>query len=400
MSDSPAGARSFYDSMSEEALLSLDSMEGVYSLPVVERRSAAGPKAVQRDSVWPGYLLAGSVALISYFIHYLPFPPFRVLSEAGVRRPISAAMIAIFAGVAIRNLYPVRDSITEGCKSLVKKTIPATIVLTGAGLNLMLIPTVGIRALAITVACIAVATASAYYIGRLLGLWPKTALLIGAGTAICGNSAIVAVAPLIDAADEDVTLSVGAVNLLGLLMMFLLPVAGGLLRMKEEAFGVWAGTSIHAVPQVVAAGFEYGQKAGTVATLVKLARVTLLAPYMILLMLVYSRKRSQVTVHYSRLVPPFVWGFLAVALLNTAGLIPGFQFHVASWVGGGHDFNLPAASLLGEAGNILLALAMAAMGLEVDIRRLAKVGGPAIVTAVGAAIVLCAVSLALIQVML
>jgi uncharacterized membrane protein YadS len=83
----------------------------------------------------------------------------------------------------------VPGSIVEGCKAIVRKAIPLTIVLTGAGLNLALLAAVGAKALTITVICIVVATASAYYCGRLFGLWPKTALLIGAGTAICGNSA-------------------------------------------------------------------------------------------------------------------------------------------------------------------------------------------------------------------
>jgi uncharacterized integral membrane protein (TIGR00698 family) len=221
--------------------------------------------------------------------------------------------------------------------------------------------------------CIVVAAASAYYFGRLFGLWPKTALLIGAGTAICGNSAIVAVAPLIDADDEDVTLSVGTVNVMGLLLMFILPLAGGALKMTDEAFGVWAGSTIHAVPQVVAAGFAYSQKAGTLATLVKLVRVTMLAPFMIALVLIYARqrrssgeKRTALTVHYSRLVPPFVWGFLAIALLNTASLIPTLQFHVAPWIAGQtRDFTLSTTALLSQIEAILLTVAMAAMGLDV-----------------------------------
>ena len=399
---------SYYDSISSEALLSLDSMEGVYSLPVVEKRAAAAPAAARRRSPWPGYYLTAVTASVAFAIHYLPVAPFRVASETGVRRPISAAIIAILAGVLIRNLFPVPSSIVEGCKVIVRKAIPLTIVLTGAGLNLALLATVGVKALSITIICIAVATASAYYCGRLFGLASKTALLIGAGTAICGNSAIVAVAPLIDATDEDVTLSVGTVNLMGLLLMFLLPLAGGFLKMTDDGFGVWAGSTIHAVPQVVAAAFAYSPKAGTLATLVKLVRVTMLAPFMIALMLVYARQRrysgekhAAVTVHYSRLVPPFVWGFLAIALLNTASLIPTLQFHVAPWVTGqARDFTVSTTSILSQVEAILLTLAMAAMGLEVSVRRLAKVGGPAILTGLAAMVIVCVASLALIEALL
>jgi uncharacterized membrane protein YadS len=96
-----------------------------------------------------------------------------------------------------------------------------------------------------------------------------------------------------------------------------------------------------------------------------------------------------------------VWGFLVVALLNTANLIPTLQFHVAPWVAGSSgNFAVSSNSILSELEQILLTLAMAAMGLEVSIRRLAKVGGPAVLTGLGAAIILCLASLALIRILL
>src|SRR5437867_10347271 len=104
---------SAYDSISTEALLSLDSMEGVYALPVVEKRDAASARPAKRESVWPGYYLTGLTAAIASAIHYLPVAPFQVASQSGVRRPISAAIIAILAGVLIRNLFPVPGSIVE-----------------------------------------------------------------------------------------------------------------------------------------------------------------------------------------------------------------------------------------------------------------------------------------------
>jgi len=164
----------------------------------------------------------------------------------------------------------------------------------------------------------------------------------------------------------------------------------------------------YAVPQELAATLPIGELSNQVGTLVKLVRVTMLAPFMIALILIYARQRrnsgekqTAVTVHYSRLVPPFVWGFLAVALLNTASLIPTLQFHVAPWViGGARDFTLSTTSLLSQVEAILLTLAMAAMGLEVSVRRLAKVGGPAILTGLAATVIVCLASLALIKALL
>ena len=367
-------------------------MEGVYQLPVVEI-APLKPKAAAGGPAWQAWIPAAAITGVAYLLHYLPIPPFRVDSPSGARYPVSAAIIAILAGVLARTLLPLPASVAEASKRLARRTIPLTIILTGAGLNLTRLASVGPRAFAIVAACIVVATVSAIWFGSLLSVWRKTAILIGAGTAICGSSAIVAVAPLIEAEDQDLMLSLGAVNILGLALVFALPLAGGLLRMGDEAFGVWAGTSIHAVPQVVATGFAYSQPAGALATLVKLVRVAMLAPFMFALGLWHARRQhaSQPRIHYTRLAPGFVWGFLALALLNTLNLLPVLQFRFAS---------LPLSGLLTDAGEILLTLSMAAMGLEVDVRLFAKVGGRAMLAALGASLALCAVSLLLIHFLL
>ena len=268
-------AHTYYGSLDADALASLGSMEGL-DVPIVVTRAVPGKSKPARPSIWPGYAAALLIATAAYLVHYLPFAPFRVAGEFGVRRPVSPAIIAILLGAVARNVLRLPHVILEGCKGIVRKIIPVTIVLTGFSLNLTSIEKVGARALVIILACIGVATGSAYVFGRMLKLWKRTALLIGAGTAICGNSAIVAVAPLIDATDEDLMLSMSTINLLGLPLMFLFPLAGAMMGLGDQAYGVWAGTSIHAVPQVVAAAFAFSPGAGSIATLVKLVRVALL----------------------------------------------------------------------------------------------------------------------------
>jgi uncharacterized integral membrane protein (TIGR00698 family) len=382
-----------------EALASLDSMEGL-DVPIVVTRAVPGKGKPVRPSIWPGYAAALLIAAAAYLVHYLPFVPFRIAGEFGVRRPVSPAIIAILLGVVARNALRLPHVILEGCKGIVRKVIPVTIVLTGFSLNLTSLEKVGVPALVIILTCIGVATGSAYWFGRMLKLWKRTALLIGAGTAICGNSAIVAVAPLIDATDEDLMLSMSTINLLGLPLMFLFPLAGAMLGLGDQAFGVWAGTSIHAVPQVVAAAFAFSPGAGSIATLVKLVRVALLAPFTFVLAIAYARRKRTdgVQVHYSRLVPPFFWGFVAAALMNTLGLIPALEFHPV-WQAS-RSFSVSTADVLADAGSFLLTLAMAAMGLEVDVHFLARVGGRALLTGVVSCLALCAASLALIRLML
>lgn len=389
----------YYGPLDAEALASLGSMEGL-DLPIVVTSAAPRKAKPARPSIWPGYAAALLIVAAAYLVHYLPFAPFRVAGEFGVRHPVSPAIIAILLGALARNSLRLPHAILEGSKGIVRRVIPATIVLTGFSLNLTSIEKVGAPALAIILVSICVATGSAYWFGRSIKLWKRTALLIGAGTAICGNSAIVAVAPLIDATDQDLMLSMSTINLLGLPLMFLFPLAGAMLGLGDQAYGVWAGTSIHAVPQVVAAAFAYSPGAGSIATLVKLVRVALLAPFTFVLAIAYARRKRTggVRVSYSRLVPPFFWGFLAAALMNTLGLIPALEFHPV-WQASS-SFSVSTASVLADMGSFLLTLAMAAMGLEVDVHFLARVGGRALLTGVVSCLALCAASLILIRLLL
>ena len=363
-------------------------MEGIHQLPKPAAPKPAAKAQPKAGGSWQGYALTALVAAIAYGIHYLPFPPFQV----GNRYPVSAAIIAIVGGVLVRNVLPLPGAAVDAAKGLARKLIPMTIVLTGAGLNLARVATVGSRALIITVICICVSMGVTIWLARVFKVWFRTALLIGAGTAICGTSAIVAVAPLIEAEDQDLMLSIGTVNILGLLLMFVLPAVGGLLHLRDDAFGVWAGTSIHAVPQVVAAGFAYSASAGALATLVKLVRVTLLAPFLFVLGFAYAKRHgSAVSIRYARLVPSFVYGFLALSLGNTLGLLPVLQFRFGS---------APLADLLTNLGELFLTLSMAAMGLEVNVRFLARTGGRAVLTGAAASVVLCIASLLLIRLLL
>lgn len=364
-------------------------MEGSFYLPAVERRPAHPRPKLAPKPLWPGWLTSIGVAALAYAVHYLPFAPFRV----GERRPISPAILAIVIGALATNFLHPSARIFHGTKDAVRRAIPLAIVLTGASLNFANATAVGWRAFAIIVATMASAVASAWIFGRMLKLSRGTCLLIGAGTAICGNSAIIATAPLIDAEESDVMLSVGAVNVLGLVLMFVSPLAGGLLGMNDQGYGVWAGTTIHAVPQAVAAGFAFSAKAGGLATLVKLVRVALLAP--LLLILAFSHARSQrgrFKVHYSRLIPPFLWGFLALFALNSLGFLPVLQFQ--------SGYSVASAGVLAELGSLMLTLAMAALGLEVNVRVLARAGGAAMAAGTLACVATCAASYLLIRALL
>lgn len=404
--DTQAAVSRYLGSVSLESLGSLGSMEGIYD-SIVETSPPTTSTEAKAQRAWPGMLLAALVAAAAVGVHYLPFAPFLVERPSGVARPISAAIIAIIAGVLFRNFGPWTSAATAGCKKIIKKVIPIAIVLTGAKLNLIQLKDVGAGALATIIGCIGVAMLSAVYLGRLLGLGKHVALLIGVGTGICGNSAIVAVAPLIDSDDEDLVLSVGTVNLFGLIAMLVLPAIGAMIDISDNAFGIWAGTSVHAVPQAVAAGYAFSLEAGTMATLAKLVRVALLAPLVCVLAIYYARRHSAptdrstpVVVHYARLVPWFVWGFAAMATLGTLGLIPTMVFSptesVSQW---GMPESVALTTVAAWCGKMLLIWAMAAIGLEVNVRVLGGVSGKAVLCGLGASLILGIVSLLLVLVL-
>jgi len=361
--------------------------------------------ALRRDAIWPGLVLAILITGTAYGLQVAPAALLRTISEAGLRRPISAAVIAILVGMVVRTLLTT-PRLAAGCRLVVRWSIPPAIVLTGAGLNLGLLRTVGFPALAVTASAIVIGLASGYLVSRALGLGRRTAVLIGAGTGICGTSAIVTIAPLIDAKDDEMVLAIGTVNLMGLLAMLALPVAGSWWELNDEAFGVWAGATVHAVPQAVAAGMTFSPGAGEIATLVKLVRVTMLAPVVFLIAMTYARSRAHsdgaaaVRVNYFRLVPWFIWGFLALSIANTLGWFGTITLWapLASSSETG-TIEVSIVSTMKSAGEFLLTLAMAAIGLQVNIRSLVSVGGPAIVSGMIAATILAASSLVMIRAM-
>ncbi len=392
-----------------DAYLSLGSMEGVYETPFVHSLPKAQAKPVSR--LWPGFLLAAGVAAMSFALHNAPFAPFAVGEAGSIRRPISDAIIAIVLGLLVRNLFPVGKLAAAGAKRTVRYALPASIVLSGASLNLQMIVDAGPGALAVIVTSIGVATFSSIWLGKRFGVSRGTSTLIGAGTAICGNSAIVAVAPLVEAKDEDLALSMATVNLCGLVSMLVLPAVALAAGATSQSAGILAGATVHSVPQALAAGFAFSPDAGTLATLVKLVRVTMLAPLVFLLAVLHARSIAKMAVigddgsfgdisayqpkgapslalRYGKLVPWFVWGFAGVALLNTLGLFPTMTFSIDSLFGkiGGHEVSVGTAKIASEVAKLLLTLVMAAIGLELDLKLLARSGGPAMLTGIVATV--------------
>lgn len=354
----------------------------------------------------PGLLLASALALIAVYLHTLPFPPFTV-GEAG-RHPIDAMLLAIVLGIAVRNTLPLADFWRPGIKYSVHKILPFAIILMGAKLDFFDVVRVSGQALVINLLCVTAALTLTIWLCQRAGVTRRLGLLIGVGTAICGSTAIAVVAPVVEAEDNETAFAITTITLFGLASIVAFPIIGSLLSMSETEFGVWAGTSIHATAQVMAAAFAFGPVAGDTAVIVKLVRVLLLAPIAVIIGALYAReKRRREVAHVAprtqlgKLFPPFIFGFVGLALANTLNLLPDLTLHLDDsflWSAGDREVSIGALST--QVSSFLITVAMAGVGLGVHLRGLAKVGLRALYVGLFAAVVMAGFSLALLHLLL
>ena len=381
----------------------LDCMEGgasdVLSLPAA--KPVARPVDQPKEQPAWGVLLALGVTALAFFLSSMPVAPFTL---AGGRHPIEPVMMAIILGMILSNVWTPPKVMQPGLKFSVKKLLPLGIVLLGARLNFKEMLTVGADGLVLSIVETAVALLLLFFLTRLLRLPRKLGVLLGIGTAICGGTAIVATAPVIEAEEKDVAFSVATVTLLGLIAMFALPFLGHVLQLNDKQFGIWAGLAIHQTPQVVAAGFAYSSEAGQTATIVKLARVCLLAPVVFLVGLVYARQKLKTTgvrerknINYAHLFPMFVLGFLAMALLKTCGLLPDLTFHAHKGILNPGDRSVSLAGLFEDTSKFLITISMAGVGLETKFSAMRQTGMKPFAASLLAVLVVATLVLALIK---
>jgi uncharacterized integral membrane protein (TIGR00698 family) len=246
-------------------------------------------------------------------------------------------------------------------KFAVRHVLRFAVALLGLQLTTRQLANVGLTGVAIIMATLVTTFLFTKWLGKRLGVEDKLAELIAAGTSICGASAVVAVNTVTEGPDEDVAYAVACVTVFGTVAMFVYPMLPVLLHLAPRGFGLWSGASIHEVAQVVAASFQDGKEAGEFGTIAKLARVGMLAPVVLgLAMLAARRPATNAANRKPRktvAIPAFVIGFVGFVLFNSAVPLPPFVHH---------DFALVTT--------ILLSIALAALGLETDIRKLAEKG--------------------------
>ncbi len=331
----------------------------------------------QARAYLPGVLLCLAVTLVAWLLER---------AEAAVfgRAWLEALVLAILAGTAVRTAWTPTKRWQPGISFSAKMLLEVAVVLLGLSISIATVEAVGGVLLIGIVCTVAVAIVASYSIGRLLGLPTRMATLVACGNSICGNSAIAAVAPVIGASARDVASSIAFTAVLGVVVVILLPLAVPLFQLTDLRYGVLAGLTVYAVPQVLAATAPVGSVAVQMGTVVKLVRVLMLGPVVLALSLGGSRLRGggkegkRPPLH--RLVPWFIIGFLVLASLRSLDIVPA-------------PVLAPAALLA----NLLTVIAMAALGLGVDVRVVAKAGVRVTAAVTLSLIVLLIISLLLIR---
>ena len=329
----------------------------------------------------PGLLLAGAIAAIATWAAQFP-----AIQSKG----LSALTLAILIGLVVGNtLYPaIASPCASGIAFTKARLLRTGIVLYGLRLTFQDIGQVGVAAVVIDALVLSSTFLLAQWIGqRLLGMDKRTTILVGAGASICGAAAVLATEPVVKGRAEDVAVAVATVVVFGTIGTFLYPALFhwntefGWLNVDAQQYGVFVGSTIHEVAQVVAAGEAIGSQAADTAVISKMVRVMMLAPFLLILSMWLSRSEraeSQQAGGSKITIPWFAVGFVVMAGINSLGVLP------KSVVSAGIQLD-----------NILLTLAMAALGLTTHIRAVRAAGTKPLILALALFIWLLTAGLAL-----
>jgi uncharacterized integral membrane protein (TIGR00698 family) len=307
------------------------------------------------------------------------------LEERAFAHPyVEALVIAILLGAVVRTVWNPPERWSRGIVFSAKQLLELAVMLLGASISFAAIAAAGSLLMAAIAATVVVALAASYGLSRMLGLPTRLSILIACGNSICGNSAIAAVAPVIGADGDDVASSISFTAILGVLMVLGLPLLIPLLRLSATQYGILAGLTVYAVPQVLAATLPAGLVSTQIGTLVKLVRVLMLGPVVVGLSILMSRKRAggltMKAMSPFTLVPWFIIGFLVLAAFRSLHMVP----------------DVVVAPVTRTAA-FLTVVSMAALGLGVDIRLLAGVGGKVTAAVTLSLFVLLAISIGLVH---
>lgn len=323
----------------------------------------------------PGLLLTGGIAATGFALNRVPYISI-----------FSALILSIMLGMLFRNTIGLPAGTQAGITFSLRRVLRFAIILLGLQLTLAQVAEIGVSGVSIILLSLVACFVFTTQFAKVIGVEPQMAQLIAAGTSICGASAVIATNTVTNAHDEDVAYAVACVTIFGSFAMFIYPLLPGLLHLDPRNYGLWAGSSIHEIAQVVAATKQHSDQSLDIGTIAKLTRVGMLAPVVLTLGFLATRRLRQSgagepTIAAKAPIPWFVFGFLALMLFNS--VVP-LQGTTKVWTIAVTTF--------------LLSVSLAAMGLEADIRKLRAKGLRPALLGLAASLFIATFSLVLVKI--
>lgn len=270
---------------------------------------------------------------------------------------LGTALIALMLGIIIRQFLPNYLFFSQGVTWTEKYILEAAIVFIGFGFQVTTFQKIGFSTLSAIFLSIVLIIILALFLQKLFGKKDSNLfLLLGAGSAICGSSAIGATAPLINSNEEETGISLAVINVLGLLGMVLLPIIATALEFSNIETGIFLGGILQSVGHVVGAGFSMNEEIGEFATVVKMGRVAFLVPFLLVVFFLFKKKKGNTKIKF----PLFILFFLMAVFISQIGI-----------------FNSETLKYLSKSGDTLLNIGMAAIGLKINIKSLWNISGKA-----------------------
>ncbi|MEY4487078.1 MAG: hypothetical protein RL440_1620 [Bacteroidota bacterium] len=291
----------------------------------------------------PGIVLAVGLGLAAIFLSGLT-PSF-----------LNSYLLALLVGMILAPFVNKLPQLSAGISLSSAKMLEWSVVLLAFSIDYKAIGAIGAKDFAVIIMVVLVVLLATYYLSKMLSCPGKTGWLVGFGTAICGSSAIAALAPKIKANKEDVAISLASVNLLGSLAMVLLPFVFEFYPLLEKEMAFLIGASLHSVGNVAGAGFSVSEEVGQLALVYKMARVALLSPALLFMVWLDSRKSNEQKFRFQ--LPWYLIVFIAVSIIVSFFPLPALLLKWSETIG-----------------KFILTIAMAAIGLKVDVFRLLKAG--------------------------
>lgn len=324
--------------------------------PAATATPPAGPAPVM--ALLPGLALCAALAAAAMWLADQPYVKQRL--------HFSALLIVVLIGMLVRSLAHTPAMLQPGIRMAQRPVLRWAVAGLGFRLSVGELWKIGGPALVVVVLSTSVALAFGWWLAKRLAIGEKLGLLLGVGGAICGASAVVAADTVVLGEKRDSALAIAVITLLGTIGIALYPVLGHALHMSVFRFGVWDGASLHELAQVVAAGSGLGDEAVRVATVVKLARICLLAPVVLLLSWRMRHAHRASGKAHVAIVPWFLVLFLVFAAMNSWNVLP------AKWL---------AAITNGDLW--LLCVGMAGVGLQTGFRDLRDAGWKPVLVGAG-----------------